>query len=160
MKTPAEVIVTAPLVDVVALYVSVSPKLASVARTVPVTAPVMAFGSLTGTLEMTGAEFEATNFTVAVGKASWLVETETAGATAVFDAAVWRRATARTAQDSGDSVGTPVPEPSNGDGTAVNAAGTGTIAGAAAAGVTATGVVTSCVATGTVAAIRGATVPS
>jgi hypothetical protein len=59
----------------------VSPKLASVARTVPVTAPVLEFGTLTATFEMTGAELATA---AALGVANWPVDTVTAGATTVF----------------------------------------------------------------------------
>ena len=57
--------------------------LASVARTVPVTAPVLEFGALSVTVEMTGAELIAA---AALGVANWPVDTVTAGATMVFDA--------------------------------------------------------------------------
>ena len=125
-------IVTAPLDDVVARYVSVSPALSSDAFTVAVIAPVSVFGELHTTLEMTGAEFAAVALAVlAVRAAAGPVDTETAGATAVFDTPNSRRAAARTIQDTGDSIGAPVPEPSSGDGTEATAAGIGTMAAGA-----------------------------
>ena len=57
--------------------------LASVARTVPVTAPGLEFGALSVTVEMTGAELLAA---AALGVANRPVDTVTAGATMVFDA--------------------------------------------------------------------------
>ena len=107
--------------------------LASVARTVPVTAPVLAFGALNATLEMTGVAFAATNLAAAaLGAAGCPVDTGIAGATAILDAPSSRRTAAKTIQDTGDCAGMPEPEPSSGDGTDVSAAGIGTMAAGAA----------------------------
>lgn len=111
------------------------------AVTVPVIAPVLAFGALSDTLAMTGEEFVTA--AVAAGAASWTVDTVTEGATTVLGASGSRRAAARTIHDTGDSTGTPVPEPSNGEGTEPTeaVAGAATMTGAAAAGATETGAV-------------------
>ena len=110
-----------------------SPTLASVARTVPVTAPVSVFAGLNATLAITGAEFAATNLAAAaLGVAGCPVDTGIAGATAIFDAPSSRRTAARTIQDIGDCAGMPVPEPSSGDGNDAAAAGAATMAAGAA----------------------------
>ena len=109
MNTPAVVIDTVPLVDVVALYVSALLP-GSVAVTVPTTAPVDAVGVPRVTLEITGgATVTAAALTGATAAAdtTWPVDTDTAGTATVLAPPDWRRTAANTTHDTGDSTGTP-----------------------------------------------------
>ena len=79
------------------------------AVTVPVTAPVLATGVLTTTLDTTGGLFAADGLGTTCP-----VVTVAAGAVAVCSEPSSRRAAASITQDTGDCTGAPVPVPSSG----------------------------------------------
>jgi hypothetical protein len=93
--------------------------LASLALTVPVTAPVVVSGALKVTLEITGALLVAaatpgTATVVAAEATGCPVDTVAAGAVAARGAVSSRRAAANITHDTGDCTGAPLPLPNSG----------------------------------------------
>jgi hypothetical protein len=91
-------------------------------------------------LEITGGLFATTAAAATDATGSAVVAINAAGATAL-GSPLWRRATAATIHDTGDSIGAPGPDPNNGDSTESTfaVAGACTMTGAATVGATDSG---------------------
>ena len=103
-------------------------------------APVVALGAPNGTSRITGGLFATTAAAATDATGSAVVAINAAGATAL-GSPLWRRATAATIHDTGDSIGALGPDPNNGDSTESTfaVAGACTMTGAATVGATNTG---------------------